>query len=58
MARRPVCRPRFARSCDERSFMVTLLFLLLILLAARGVLWLVRVWRAVPHRNADFEVFR
>lgn len=38
--------------------MVTLLFLLLILLAARGMFWFVRVWRAVPRRNADFEVFR
>ena len=38
--------------------MLTLLLLLLVLLLARGVLAIARVWRAVPRRNADFEVFR
>jgi len=38
--------------------MATLLLLLVLLLVARAVLGLMRLWRAVPRSNADFEVFR
>ena len=38
--------------------MATLILLLGLLLLARLVLRLVRLWRAIPSRNADFEVFR
>lgn len=38
--------------------MALLIGLLVLLLCVRAVLRLARVWRAVPRRNADFEVFR
>jgi hypothetical protein len=34
--------------------MLPLLLFLLALLLLRGGLWVVRAWRAVPRRNADF----
>ena len=58
MPRRRFACPRFAHSCDERTAMATLILLLGLLLLARLVLGLVRLWRAIPRRNADFEVFR
>jgi hypothetical protein len=36
--------------------MLPFVILLLLLLLARAVFAIVRVWRAVPRRNADFGV--
>jgi hypothetical protein len=58
MSSRPVARPQFAQSCEERTPMVFLIVLVVLLLGARAALALARAWRAVPRSNADFEVFR